>query len=228
MNEKTQQFYDDLEQRIIQAEEEAKATRERREKERKTRNLGRMLASLSNLYFTTRGAPSQEIGAMEPEESDSITQEQLARRRERLLKAHESIERLRMAEARNNAAVRYQENRQKNDDLRTEADIGYKANRQENENRKTNADIEKRQAEVEALNARGSLASAQAQVKSAEASIKQQEAQNLPVKQRQEAEVRRARAQQAWSAARRYQQNTSKPRKTLKDVRGRGGTKLIN
>ena len=48
-----------------------------------------------------------------------------------------------------------------------------------------------------------------------EAGIRRQEAANLPVKQRQEAEVRKARAQQAWAAALR-QRNQKPKKKTLK------------
>ena len=131
------------------------------------------------------------------------------------MRAHESITKLRMATARTESAIAYNENRKANEDRRTDADIAYKHTRQENESRKTDADIEKRQAEVDSLNAKGKLAESQSELKEVETGIKRQEAANLPVKQEQEAEVRKARARQAWAAAQR--QHNSKPKRvTLK------------
>ena len=134
---------------------------------------------------------------------------------DRLLRAHESITKLRMADARTQSDIDYKESLKADSQRRTDADIAYKQNRQENENRKTDADIEKRQAEAESLNAKGRLATSQSELKDVEAGIRRQEAANLPVKQQQEAEVRKARARQAWAAALR-QRNQKPKKKTLK------------
>ena len=194
MNEKIEQFYEELSRRVAKAEEEAAASRERQKKEQKSQRLGRMLASLSNLYFTTKGAPSQEFPELKEEADGEAESKNLDRERARLMKAHESIERLRMADERNRALISYQENRQKNDDRRTDAevgykanrqeietrkadaDIGYKANRQEIENRKADADIEKRQAEVSGLNAKEQLTNAQTEAKQAETDLRRRQA----------------------------------------------------
>ena len=68
---------------------------------------------------------------------------------------------------------------------------------------------------AENLNAKGRLATSQSELKDVEAGIRRQEAANLPIKQQQEAEVRKARARQAWAAALR-QRNKKPKKKTLK------------
>jgi hypothetical protein len=213
IDDKTQQFYDGLAERTAKAEEQAEKERADERRKSQIRQLGNVLTGLSNLYWTTKGAPSQHLKPAPMQaiavkaDSDRLT--------DRLMRAHESITKLRMAEARTQSDIDYKERLKADSQRRTDADIIYKQNRQENETRKTDADIEKREAEAENLNAKGRLATSQSELKDVEAGIRRQEAANLPVKQRQEAEVRKARAQQAWAAALR-QRNQKPKKKTLK------------
>ena len=202
IDEKTQQFYDGLTERMAKAEEQAEKDRQERRRNDRIRQVGRVVGGLSNLYWTTRGAPSQDRppAAESTEKTDGSYSERQDRLNDRLMRAHDSITKLRMANA------------------KTESAIGYNERRQENEARRTDAEIEKRQAEAENLNAKGRLAASQSELKEVEAGIRRQEAANLPIKQQQEAEVRKARAQQAWAAAQR-QRNSRPPKLTLKQKR---------
>ena len=213
IDEKTQQFYDGLTERMAKAEEQAEKERADERRNSQIRQLGNVLTGLSNLYWTTKGAPSQNLkpAATPTTPAGNDT----ARLNNRLLRAHESITKLRMADARTQSDIDYKESLKADSQRRTDADIAYKQNRQENESRKTDADIEKRQAEAENLNAKGRLATSQSELKDVETGIRRQEAANLPVKQQQEAEVRKARARQAWAAALR-QRNQKPKKKTLK------------
>lgn len=213
IDEKTQQFYDGLTERMARAEEQAEKERADERRNSQIRQLGNVLTELSNLYWTTQGAPSQQLKptAMPTTPAGNDT----AQLNNRLLRAHESITKLRMADARTQSDINYKESLKADSQRRTDADIAYKQNRQENESRKTDADIEKRQAEAENLNAKGRLATSQSELKDVETGIRRQEAANLPMKQQQEAEVRKARARQAWAAALR-QRNQKPKKKTLK------------
>ena len=217
IDEKTQQFYDSLTERMAKAEERAESERRSEMRNKRIRQIGQVVRGLSNLYWTVRGAPSQELptSPTTSTQDDESYERQQERMQDRLIRAHESITKLRMTNAKTESAINYNENRQANDKRRTDADIALKQSRQENETRKTDADIEKRQAEAENLNAKGRLAASQSELKNVEAGIKRQEAANLPAKQQQEAEVRKARAQQAWAAAQRQRNNKPK-KKTLK------------
>lgn len=211
IDERTQQFYDDLSRRMQEAEAEAERRRRKNVSINRIRSLGNVLRSMSNLYWTTRDAPSQDIKPTTLlEEADG---RQLDRHRERMIKAHESITRLRMASAKANADIDYTEGRRQNDERKTDAEIEYKSNKQENENRKTDAEIDN-------IHSRSNLADSQASLAEAQADIRRQEAQHLPEKQRQEGEVRRARAQQSWAAARRYDRQPT-TRMNLKTLRKR-------
>ena len=213
IDEKTQQFYDGLTERIAKAEEQAEKERASNQRKSQIRQFGNVLTGLSNLYWATKGAPSQNL---KPSATPTMSAEtDTTRRHDRLMRAHESITKLRMADARTQSDINYKESLKADSQRRTDADIAYKQNRQENENRKTDADIEKREAEAENLNAKGRLAASQSELKDVEAGIRRQEAANLPVKQQQEAEVRKARAQQAWASALR-QRNKKPKKKTLK------------
>lgn len=220
IDEKTQQFYDGLTERMAKAEEQAEKDRQERRRNSRIRQVGRVVSGLANLYWTTRGAPSQELPASteSAEEADDSYNRRQERLHDRLMRAHESITKLRMANAKTESAIDYNESRQENEARRTDAEIALKQSRQENESRKTDAEIEKRQAEAENLNAKGRLAASQSELKEVEAGIRRQEAANLPIKQQQEAEVRKARAQQAWAAAQR-QRNSRPPKLTLKQKR---------
>ena len=220
IDEKTQQFYDSLAERMTKAEERAESERKKEIRNKRIRQIGQVVRGLSNLYFTTRGAPSQEIpdAATATAATDDSYERRQERLQDRLMRAHESITKLRMTNARTASAIDYNESRQANEARRTEAEVALKQSRQENEARKTDADIEKRMAEAENLSAKGRLASSQSDLKEVEAGIKRQEAANLPAKQQQEAEVRKARAQQAWAAAQR-QRNSKPPKVTLKEKR---------
>ena len=213
IDEKTQQFYDGLTERMAKAEEQTEKERASERRNSRIRQLGNVLIGLSNLYWTTKGAPSQQLKLAALPATTTGTD--AVRLNDRLLRAHESITKLRMADARTQSDIDYKDSLKADSQRRTDADIAYKQNRQENENRKTDADIEKRQAEAENLNAKGRLATSQSELKDVEAGIRRQEAANLPVKQQQEAEVRKARARQAWAAALR-QRNQKPKKKTLK------------
>ena len=217
IDEKTQQFYDSLTERMAKAEERAESERRSEMRNKRIRQIGQAVRGLSNLYWTVRGAPSQELptSPTTSTQDDESYERQQERMQDRLMRAHESITKLRMTNAKTESAINYNENHQANDKRRTDADVALKQSRQENETRKTDADIEKRQAEAENLNAKGRLAASQSELKNVEAGIKRQEAANLPAKQQQEAEVRKARAQQAWAAAQRQRNNKPK-KKTLK------------
>lgn len=217
IDEKTQQFYDSLTERMAKAEERAESERRSEMRNKRIRQIGQAVRSLSNLYWTVRGAPSQELPTppTTSTQDDESYERQQERMQDRLMRTHESITKLRMTNAKTESAINYNENHQANDKRRTDADVALKQSRQENETRKTDADIEKRQAEAENLNAKGRLAASQSELKNVEAGIKRQEAANLPAKQQQEAEVRKARAQQAWAAAQRQRNNKPK-KKTLK------------
>ena len=217
IDEKTQQFYDSLTERMAKAEERAESERRSEMRNKRIRQIGQAVRGLSNLYWTVRGAPCQELPTppTTSTQDDESYERQQERMQDRLMRAHESITKLRMTNAKTESAINYNENRQANDKRRTDADVALKQSRQENETRKTDADIEKRQAEAENLNAKGRLAASQSELKNVEAGIKRQEAANLPAKQQQEAEVRKARAQQAWAAAQR-QRNKKPKKKTLK------------
>jgi hypothetical protein len=213
IDEKKQQFYDVLTERMARAEEQAEKERADERRNSQIRQLGNVLTGLSNLYWTTQGAPSQNLKPAASPTTPAGTD--ATRLNDRLLRAHESITKLRMADARTQSDIDYKESLKADSQRRTDADIAYKQNRQENESRKTDADIEKRRAEAENLNAKGRLATSQSELKDVETGIRRQEAANLPVKQQQEAEVRKARARQAWAAALR-QRNQKPKKKTLK------------
>lgn len=213
IDEKTQQFFDGLTERMAKAEEQAEKARADERRNSQIRQLGNVLTGLSNLYWTTKGALSQHLKPATTQTTPADTD--TSRQHDRLMRAHESITKLRMADARTQSDIDYKESLKADSQRRTDADIAYKQNRQENENRKTDADIGKREAEAENLNAKGRLAASQSELKDVEAGIRRQEAANLPVKQQQEAEVRKARAQQAWAAALR-QRNQKPKKKTLK------------
>lgn len=215
IDERTQQFFDDLSRRMTEAEEEAERRRGENVSINRIRSLGNVLKSMSNLYWTTRDAPSQDIKPTALLEDDD--DKRLDRQRERMIKAHESITRLRMAGAKANADIGYTEGRRLNDERKTDAEIQYKSNKQENENKKTDAEIDN-------IHSRSNLADSQASLAEAQADIRRQEAEHLPEKQRQEDEVRRAKAQQSWAAARRYDRQPV-PRMNLKTLRQKRGRK---
>lgn len=206
MDERTEKFFEALNARISEAERDAAAREAKARKAGQFRQMGRMLQSLSNLYWTTRGAPASQ-GEVLKDNGDGADGgsygERAAKERERLIKAHESLAKLRMAQDKTAADIRYRDSKRENEVRKTDADIGYIDNHQANENRKTDADIDKRNAETDHLVARGRVAQAQAGLKEAETAVKQQEARDLPQKQAQEAEVRKARAAQARAAAQR-------------------------
>ncbi len=210
IDEKTQQFYDDLDRRLKAAEEEA----ERQKRENKTidriRQAGSIIRSVANLYWTTKGAPPQDISS--PTDISDESDEQIARQRERMLKAHESLARLRMADAKANADIDYADGRRRNEERRTNAMIDYQQNRENNENKKT-------EAEIDNIHSRTNLANRQAALANEQTRQRQIQNENLPQQQQQEAEIRRARAQQSWNAARRN--SAIRPRTRLSNRRRR-------
>ena len=58
IDEKTQQFYDGLTERMAKAEEQAEKERADERRKSQIRQLGNVLTGLSNLYWTTKGTPS--------------------------------------------------------------------------------------------------------------------------------------------------------------------------
>lgn len=202
---KAQQFYEDLNKRMEEAEQRAEAERAERKRKSRVRQMGNVLSGLANLYWASKGAPSQEPA--HKDQSKTNGEIEPGADSDRLMKARQSLARLRMAGA------------------KTAANIDYTAQRQQNETRKTEADIGKREAEVENLKARGSLiesrtrlTDAATDMKRSEGEIKRQEAENIGQKHEQEAEIRRARAQAAWAAAERQ-------RTTLQNLRRQRGRK---
>ncbi len=87
MDEKTRQFFDDLQNRLKASEEEA----ERRKRENRTvnqiRKTGNILKNISNLVWTVKGAPSQELETTD--DFDDESDEAVNRQRERMMKAYE-------------------------------------------------------------------------------------------------------------------------------------------
>ena len=210
IDEKTQQFYDDLNQRMKEAEEEAQRMRQNNRMVHRICTTGNVLRSLSNLMWTVKGAPPQEIPSVADE--DQAYEDRISKQRERMMKAYESLARLRMADARTTSAIDYQESRRRNEEKQTNALIQYQQNRENNENRKTDAEIDN-------IHSRSNLANSQAALVDQQTEGRRQENANLPARQEQESEIRRARAQQAWAAA--HRQQTIKPRTTLRTVRRR-------
>ncbi len=119
-----------------------------------------------------------------------------------------------MADAKNTAAIDYAENKRRNEERRTNAIIEYQQNKENNENKKNNAEIDN-------IHARSNLANSQAKLADTQTEYKRQETANLPERQRQEGEVRKARAQQAWATARR--QPSIRPRTNLRAIRRKRG-----
>ena len=211
LDEQTQQFYDDLNRRMKEAEEEAQRMRKNNRMVQRIRSTGNMLRSLSNLMWTAKGAPPQENPSL-TDDSDQAYEERISKQRERMMKAYESLARLRMADAKTNSDIDYQESRRRNEEKHTNALIQYQQNRENNENKKT-------EAEIDNIHSRSNLADSQAALVDQQTEGKRIENQNLPERQEQEAEIRRARAQQAWAAARRQQ--TIRPRTTVRTLRRR-------
>jgi len=210
IDEKTQQFYDDLERRMKSSEEELEKRRRNNHAVGKIRQAGHVLKSISNLYWTTRGAPPQQIDPPPMEEDQ--TDEQIGRRRERMMKAYESLAKLRMADAKSAAAIDLSDSRRRNEERRTNALIDYQQNKQNNENKKT-------EAEIDNIHSRISLTSSQAALAQAQTEHRKQETANLGERHQQEGEIRKAKAQQAWAAARR--QPSIRPRTNLRARRRR-------